>query len=73
MNSDKARPQHRELCSLLFARSLWVLLDPLLASTEKKQETAYSLSSLSEEDYNFSSFIDVKAKGSKISSNILKP
>ena len=39
VNNDKGRPQHRELRSLLFARSALVLQRPLLTISEKRMGT----------------------------------
>ena len=39
VNNDKGRPQHRELSSLLFARSALVLQRPLLTISEKRMGT----------------------------------
>ena len=37
--SDKDRPQHRELCPLLFSNSVWVLLCPTELYVDKVCET----------------------------------
>ena len=46
---NKARPQHLELCALLFSNSVWVLLSPAELSTIMSCETGPMVSlSLSE-------------------------
>ncbi len=66
----KTRPQHRELCALLFTISVWVFLRPLLTITLKMQETGPTVYTRRLE---YITICRCYCKGSIFSSVILRP